>query len=98
MVLFSVTTMLPYCSLFSVGQYWSHFLWGKRDDSQSVTCEEVVFFTFPSRAEGQPTLPFSTRLVIMIMIPVFCSHTILQKSSNVDLRGPWAAMYALGWL
>lgn len=38
------------------------------------------------------TLPFSTRLVIMTMIPVFCSHTILQKSSKVDLRGPWAAI------
>lgn len=42
--------------------------------------------------EVEPTLPFSTRLVIMMMIPVFCSHTMRQKSSNVDLRGPWAAM------
>lgn len=41
---------------------------------------------------SRPTLPFSTRLVIMIIIPVFCSQTIRQKSSNVDLRGPWAAI------
>lgn len=38
------------------------------------------------------TLPFSTRFVIMTMIPVFCSQIILQKSSNVDFRGPWVAM------
>lgn len=42
--------------------------------------------------QSEPTLPFSTRFVIMTMTPVFCSHTILQKSSNVDLRGPWAAI------
>ncbi|KAF3856938.1 hypothetical protein F7725_017661, partial [Dissostichus mawsoni] len=39
------------------------------------------------------TRPFSTKLVIMTMTPVFCSHTIRQKSSKVDLRGPWAAMF-----
>lgn len=41
---------------------------------------------------SEHTRPFSTRLVIMTMMPVFCSHTILQKSSKVDLSGPWEAM------
>lgn len=42
-----------------------------------------------------PTRPFSLRLVIMTITPTFCCQIILQKSSLPDLRGPWAAMYAL---
>ena len=44
------------------------------------------------------TRPFSTRLVIMTMTLTFCSQIILQKSSVLDLRGPWAAMYDLVFL
>ncbi|KAG9339913.1 hypothetical protein JZ751_022226 [Albula glossodonta] len=32
------------------------------------------------------------RLVIMTITPTLLSHTILQKSSVLDFRGPWAAM------
>lgn len=28
--------MLPYCSLFSVGQYWSHFLWGRAQQAHGM--------------------------------------------------------------
>lgn len=66
---------------------------------QGWRLSDVSPFGSDSTCDGcEPTLPFSTRFVIMMMIPVFCSHTILQKSSNVDLRGPWAAIYALGRL
>lgn len=44
------------------------------------------------------TRPFSTRLVIMTITPTFCSHIILQKSSRLPFSGPWAAIYAFGWL
>lgn len=44
------------------------------------------------------TRPFSTRFVIMTTTLTFCSHTILQKSSVLDMRGPCAAMYNLGFL
>lgn len=44
------------------------------------------------------THPFSTRLLIKTMMQMFCSHIILQKSSMLDLTGPWAAMYNRGFL
>lgn len=53
---------------------------------------DCVWITTVRDVVTEPTLPFSTRLVIMMMIWVFCSQIILQKSSNVDLRGPWAAI------
>lgn len=54
--------------------------------------------TVEKSCSGSLTLPFSTRLVIMTMTPTFCSQTICQKSPVLDLRGPWAAMYARGCL
>lgn len=62
---------------------------------QKVTAyDERGSGTIPETVSGGSglTRPFSTRLVIMTMTPVFCSHTILQKSLKVDLSGPWAAM------
>ena len=43
------------------------------------------------------TRPLSMRFVIMTITEEFCSHTIVQKSANVDGRGPWAATYAFAW-
>ena len=41
------------------------------------------------------TLPFSVHRVNMTMFRMFCSHTILQKSSRVEGRGPWVTTYSL---
>lgn len=58
---------------------------GKRSDEGAAPVHGTVLETV-SRSEL--TRPFSTRLVIMTMTLVFCSHTILQKSLKVDLSGP----------
>lgn len=54
-------------------------------------------FSFSTLMSVALTRPFSTRLVIMTTTPTFCSQIILQKSSVLDLSGPWAAMYARGF-
>lgn len=44
------------------------------------------------------TLPLSTSCVSMTMMVTFCSQIIRQKSSRVNGKGPWVAMYSLGEL
>lgn len=41
--------MLPYCSLFSVGQYWSHFLWENKTDTVNDTRDHVSNIIFSVR-------------------------------------------------
>lgn len=82
--------------------YWPTWVY----TSSLCVCHQIMFIYISTQKykcnfrnyDETLTHPFSTRLLIMTMMQMFCSHIILQKSSMLGLTGPWAATYNCGFL